>query len=80
MIKNFILPVAAVVTMGTFAVAESYPAEGPQSHSAMYGSDSSSAYADGAYVGFGYSYMSIDTEMQQNRDRSFKDIKVLSML
>ncbi len=68
MIKNFILPVAAVVTMGTFAVAESYPAEGPQSHSAMYGSDSSSAYADGAYVGFGYSYMSIDTEMQQNRD------------
>ncbi len=68
MIKNFILPIAAIMTMGTFATAESYPADGPQSHSALYGADSGLTYYDRAYVGLGYSYMSIDTELQQDRD------------
>lgn len=74
MMKRFILPAMAMMAMGTFAAAESYPTQGAQSYNSLYGADSSLTYSNKAYVGLGYSYMSFKDELRYRNEKDDLDL------
>ncbi len=56
--KNFTLSVVAVMAISTFAIADSYDAEGSGSYASHVAKDGS-----GSYVGLGYSYMNANMQV-----------------
>ncbi len=75
--KKFTFSMLAVMAIGTFAIAESYDAQGSNSYQAKNGIDSSFAYGGGPYVGIGYSYMNVGMDAQGviNRGKADFDIQ-----
>jgi len=64
--KNFTLSMIAVMAMSTSVMAEWYPANGPDSYSAIYGNDSHSAQKNsGLYGGVGYSYINLNAQINE---------------
>ena len=72
MIKNLTLSLIAIVVLSSSAIAETYPAYGPDSYKALHDSDTTdtSEYKTqntGGYIGIGYSYVTTSVEGSTNQ-------------
>ena len=67
--KKFIMSAMAMVSIATYASAESYPAEGPSSYKSIFGIDSDSAYDNRVYAGVGYTYINAGAEYSIEREK-----------
>ncbi len=76
--KRFIFSMAALIAMGSSAVAAekqiSYPAEGVGSYNSLHGVDAGMVYSNRAYVGLGYSYMSFKDELRYRNEKYDLDL------
>lgn len=61
--RNLTLSLLAIISISTFTLADSYPAEGPNSYKSLVDNENSGPmFSNRPYVGIGYSYMNTNVE------------------
>ena len=67
--KKIMMSAIVMANITTFAVAESYPAEGSSSYKSIFGIDSDSAYDNRFYAGIGYTFINAGAEYKEEREK-----------
>ena len=78
--KKTTLTIIAALTMSTGAMANSYPADGPDSYQNSVENKSTASDVQGAYLGAGYSYTNVDTDVTYTNGKAASDSDSFSSL